>query len=188
MESEQMLEDMLADSQSTLSHDGLTKISRLAETLIDKEDEIKEAEARLKVLKEQLRDIAEKQLPDAMAEVGMAKFTLTDGSEVAVKPYYSAKIGDEKKDECFNWLQDHGHETLIKDEVSVTFNRGEHQKAEEFRAKLEEQGIEFSGKMGVHPQTLTAFVREQVESGAEFPLELFNVYIGQIAKVKRSKA
>jgi len=26
-----------------------------------------------------------------------------------------------------------------------------------------------------------------VESGAEFPLELFNVYIGQIAKIKRSK-
>ena len=55
------------------------------------------------------------------------------------------------------------------------------------KAQLEEQGLEYSGKMGVHPQTLTAFVKEQVESGAEFPLELFNVYIGQIAKIKRSK-
>jgi len=188
MESEQMLEDMLADSRSMPSDDGLKKISRLAEALIDKEEEIKEAETRLKIMKEQLKDIAEKQLPDAMAEVGMAKFALTDGSEVTVKPYYSAKIGDEKREECFGWLQDHGHEALIKDEVSIAFNRGEHQKAEEFKAQLEQQGIEYSGKMGVHPQTLTAFVREQVESGAEFPLELFNVYIGQIAKVKRSKA
>lgn len=188
MESEQMLEDMLADSQSMPSDDGLKKISRLAEALIDKEEEIKEAETRLKIMKDQLKEIAEKQLPDAMAEVGMAKFALTDGSEVTVKPYYSAKIGDEKREECFVWLQDHGHEALIKDEVSVTFNRGEHQKAEEFKAKLEQQGIDYSGKMGVHPQTLTAFVKEQVESGAEFPLELFNVYIGQIAKVKRSKA
>ena len=187
MESDKMLEDMLADSQNLPSDQGLSKVSRLAEELIDKEEEVKEAEARLKILKEQARDIAERQLPDAMAEVGMAKFVLTDGSEVTVKPYYSAKIGEDKRDECFNWLQDHGHEALIKDEVSVTFNKGEHERAEEFKSQLEQQGIEYNGKMGVHPQTLTAFVREQVESGAEFPLELFNVYIGQIAKVKRSK-
>ena len=187
MESDKMLEDMLADSQNLPSDQGLSKVSRLAEELIDKEEEVKEAEARLKILKEQARDIAERQLPDAMAEVGMAKFVLTDGSEVTVKPYYSAKIGDDKRDECFNWLQDHGHEALIKDEVSITFNKGEHERDEEFKSQLEQQGIEYNGKMGVHPQTLTAFVREQVESGAEFPLELFNVYIGQIAKVKRSK-
>jgi hypothetical protein len=187
MESDKMLEDMLADSQNLPSDHGLSKVSRLAEELIDKEEQVKEAEARLKILKEQSRDLAERQLPDAMAEVGMAKFVLTDGSEVTVKPYYSAKIGEDKRDECFNWLQDHGHEALIKDEVSVTFNKGEHERAEEFKTQLEQQGIEYNGKMGVHPQTLTAFVREQVESGAEFPLELFNVYIGQIAKVKRSK-
>ena len=187
MESDKMLEDMLADRQNLPSDQGLSKVSRLAEELIDKEEEVKEAEARLKILKEQARDVAERQLPEAMAEVGMAKFVLTDGSEVTVKPYYSAKIGEDKRDECFNWLQDHGHEALIKDEVSVTFNKGEHERAEEFKSQLEQQGIEYNGKMGVHPQTLAAFVREQVESGAEFPLELFNVYIGQIAKVKRSK-
>jgi hypothetical protein len=187
MESDKMLEDMLADSQNLPSDHGLSKVSRLAEELIDKEEQVKEAEARLKILKEQARDVAERQLPDAMAEVGMAKFVLTDGSEVTVKPFYSAKIGDDKRDECFNWLQDHGHEALIKDEVSITFNKGEHERAEEFKSQLEQQGIEYKGKMGVHSQTLTAFVREQVESGAEFPLELFNVYIGQIAKVKRSK-
>ena len=182
-----MLEhEMLADSQMP-SDQGLGKISSLAERYTDLDEEIKEAETQLKVLKEQAKEIAEKQLPDAMAEVGMAKFTLTDGSEVTVKPFYSAKISDEKREECFSWLQDNGHEALIKDEVVLTFNRGEHEKAEEFKAQLEEQGLDYSGKMGVHPQTLTAFVKEQVESGAEFPLELFNVYIGQIAKVKRSK-
>ena len=179
-------EEMMADSAAPAAS-GLGKISILAEEYTDLDDRIKDAEAHLKILKEKARDIAEKQLPDAMAEVGMAKFTLTDGSEVTVKPYYSAKIGDENREECFTWLQDHGHEALIKDEVVLTFNRGEHEKAEQFKAQLEEQGLDYSGKMGVHPQTLTAFVKEQVESGAEFPLELFNVYIGQIAKIKRSK-
>ena len=179
-------EEMMADSQMPTDQ-GLGKISTLAERYTDLDEEIKNVEARLKSLKEMARDIAEKQLPEAMAEIGVAKFTLTDGSEVTVKPYYSAKISDDKREECFTWLEEHGHEALIKEEVVLTFNRGEHEKAEEFKAQLEEQGMEFSGKMGVHSQTLTAFVKEQVESGAEFPLELFNVYIGQIAKVKRSK-
>lgn len=183
-----MLEDeMMADSAATPLV-GLGKISSLAERYTDLDDEITDAEMRLKILKEQARVIAEKQLPEAMAEVGMAKFTLTDGSEITVKPYYSAKISDEKREECFGWLQDHGHEALIKEEVVLAFNRGEHAKAEEFKAWLDEQSMDYSGKMGVHPQTLTAFVKEQVESGAEFPLELFNVYIGQIAKIKRSKS
>jgi len=179
-------EEMLADSQMP-SDNGLSKISTLAAAYTDLDEEIKDAETRLKILKESARQIAEVQLPNAMAEVGVAKFTLTDGSEVTVKPFYSAKISDDKREECFTWLQDHGHEALIKEEVVLTFNRGEHEQAEEFKAQLEQQGMEFSGKMGVHSQTLTAFVKEQVESGAEFPLELFNVYIGQIAKIKRSK-
>jgi len=179
-------EDMMADSQMPTDQ-GLGKISTLAEEYTELDDEIKDVETHLKLLKERAKNIAEKQLPDAMAEIGVAKFTLTDGSEVTVKPYYSAKISDEKREECFGWLQDHGHEALIKDEVVLTFNRGEHEKAEQFKAQLDEQGLDYSGKMGVHPQTLTAFVKEQVESGAEFPLELFNVYIGQIAKIKRSK-
>ena len=58
MESDKMLEDMLADSQNLPSDQGLSKVSRLAEELIDKEEEVKEAEARLKILKEQARDVA----------------------------------------------------------------------------------------------------------------------------------
>lgn len=179
-------EEMMADSAGS-ALDGLGKISELAAAYTDLDEEIKDAETRLKILKERARDIAEKQLPEAMAEIGVAKFTLTDGSEVSVKPFYSAKISEDKREECFTWLQDHGHEALIKEEVVLTFNRGEHEKAEEFKTQLDQQGMEYSGKMGVHSQTLTAFVKEQVESGAEFPLELFNVYIGQIAKIKRSK-
>lgn len=179
-------EEMLADSQMP-SDQGLGKISELAAAYTDLDEEIKDAETHLKILKERARQIAEVQLPNAMAEIGVAKFTLTDGSEVSVKPFYSAKISEDKREECFTWLQDHGHEALIKEEVVLTFNRGEHEKAEEFKTQLDQQGMEYSGKMGVHSQTLTAFVKEQVESGAEFPLELFNVYIGQIAKIKRSK-
>ena len=42
-------------------------------------------------------------------------------------------------------------------------------------------------KEWVEPMTLKAFVREQVEKGADLPLETFNVYIGQKSKITKEK-
>ena len=46
-------------------------------------------------------------------------------------------------------------------------------------------GLEPIDKEQVHPQTLKAFVREQVESGKPFPLELFGAFLGQKATIKK---
>jgi hypothetical protein len=40
---------------------------------------------------------------------------------------------------------------------------------------------------GVHAQTLKAFVREMMESGATIPLDLFGVHMGRKAVIKRAK-
>jgi hypothetical protein len=72
----------------------------------------------------------------------------------------------------------------------VKVDKGDTETAERELQELLLQGTPgraSQGKTGVHPQTLAAFVKEQVESGTDFPLDLFNVYIGQIAKIKRSK-
>jgi hypothetical protein len=42
-------------------------------------------------------------------------------------------------------------------------------------------------KTEVHPQTLRAFVKERVEAGEEFPMELFGAWVGQRAVIKRGK-
>jgi hypothetical protein len=182
-----MLEEMMKDSESMLSNEGLKKVGALAELAAALEADIDKAESQLKQLKEQLRGIVENSLPSAMAEVGMVKFTLKDGSEINVKPFYSAKIDDANREQAFDWLLANGHESLIKQEFTVKVDKGDTETAEELRSYFAEHKVDYQGKTGVHPQTLAAFVKEQVESGTDFPLDLFNVYIGQIAKIKRSK-
>lgn len=182
-----MLEEMMKDSQALPADDQLQKISMLAEIAAALEESIEATEANLKASKEKLRDVIENLLPNAMAEVGMVKFTLKDGSEINVKPFYSAKIDDANREAAFDWLMEHGHDAIIKQEFNVKVDKGDTETANVLQEYLKEHKMSFSGKTGVHPQTLTAFVKEQVESGADFPLDLFNVYIGQIAKIKRSK-
>jgi hypothetical protein len=90
-----MLEDMMKDSEALPGDEKLQKISAFAELAAGLEEHIEATETKLKEYKEKLREIVENHLPNAMAEVGMVKFQLTDGSEINVKPYYSAKIDDE---------------------------------------------------------------------------------------------
>ena len=40
-------------------------------------------------------------------------------------------------------------------------------------------------KEAVHPQTLKAFVREQVEKGSDIPVSLFNIFSGFKAKITK---
>jgi hypothetical protein len=67
----------------------------------------------------------------------------------------------------------------------LNFGRGELEIAKEFVTWLNEQRPELSPELSqnVHWQTLRAFVREMVESGAALPLDLFGVFIGRKAKL-----
>jgi len=49
------------------------------------------------------------------------------------------------------------------------------------------QGYEPVQKVGVHPQTLKAVVRERVESGQNMPTDLFNTFVGNQTKINRRK-
>jgi len=48
-------------------------------------------------------------------------------------------------------------------------------------------GYDAHTKTEVHPQTLRAFIKERVEAGEEFPMELFGAWVGQRATIKRKK-
>ena len=69
-----------------------------------------------------------------MAELNLSKIDLEDGSSISVSKYYSASIPREKQEEAFNWLVDNEHGDLIKNQVSVSFVRGEETKAQKFAA------------------------------------------------------
>jgi hypothetical protein len=121
-----------------------------------------------------------------MKEMNITKLKLSDGESVEVGKFYSASIPAEKQDEAFIWLRNNGLGDIIKNDITVTFGRGEDNKAAQYAVLARGQGFEPVQKIGVHAQTLKALVRERMESGLDVPSDLFKPYEGNRTKITRS--
>ena len=149
------------------------------------EDEIKNAEESVSKLKEKANTLSEFEIPKMMEEMHITKLKLKDGEAVEIKKIYSGSIPLENKEAAFTWLRDHDLGDIIKRDVTVTFGQGEDNKASEYANLAQGQGYEPVQKIGVHPQTLKAVVRERLESGREMPSDLFKTYAGNSTKITR---
>jgi hypothetical protein len=169
----------------TPGDDSLKVVAELAAKQVQLEKDIEDLEAQLKEKTEALSQVQEKDLPEAMMECGISEFKLVDGSKITVKPFYQANPPKEKYEEAMQWLRDNGHGDLIKNDVTVSFGKGEDERAVDFKTFLKDHGTSYTDKTGVHAMTFKAFVREQVEAGRNLPFDLLGVYIGQKATIKK---
>tara|TARA_R110000787_G_scaffold43783_1_gene107233 strand:+ start:16039 stop:16587 length:549 start_codon:yes stop_codon:yes gene_type:complete len=180
-----LVDDMESDSSTELQKKDLENISWLSQELTKLEEEIKLEEEHLSNLKQEYRQLSEDTLPNAFSELGLSEIKLVDGTTLTVSSFYSAKITEEKREQCFAWLEANNLGDIIKNTVSANFGRGEDEAAKELMDQLEAAEHDLVQRKWVEPQTLKATVREQVEKGVDLPLEAFNVYIGQKIKVKK---
>jgi hypothetical protein len=134
-----------------------------------------------------LMKMTDEDLPSVLEELGVKSFTLEDGSKVSVQPLYGASIPAPRKEEAFAWLRENGYDDLIKNDVVCSFGRGEDEKAADFAQAARERGLSPEQKQTVHAQTLKAWVRERVESGDAFPMDIFGAFVGQRATIKKGK-
>ena len=186
--SNSLLQEMEAD-QTTVSSveavdsSGLKSIAELARAVRTKSEEVQRLEAQFKEAKKQLLKLTDEDLPAMLLELGLSAFELDDGSKVTVRPTYGAHIKAENKETAFNWLRANGFEDIIKNTVSCQFGRGEDQEAVAFMEQAQQLGYSAEQKTDVHASTLKAWVKERVENGEEFPMELFGAFVGQRANI-----
>ena len=166
-----------ADAAKTLS-DKVIELKRI-------EDEIQNAEESISKLKEQAKTLSQFEIPKMMEEMHITKLKLKDGESVEIKKIYGASIPQEHQEAAFTWLRENDLGDIIKNDITVTFGRGEDNKASEYANLAQGQGYEPVQKIGVHPQTLKAVVRERLESGREMPSDLFKTYAGNSTKITR---
>ena len=177
-----------ADSDGEMAGKGdLAAISALANQQLDLERQIEQATLALSLLGEQLREISQEKLPDAMDAAGVKDFTLSDGSKITVKPDVQTSIIADLKREAYAWLHKNGHGSIIKHDVSVSFKRDESELAEAAVDALREAGFEPTDKEDVHYQTLQAWGRAEAIEGNRPPKEFFNTFELNIAKIKAPK-
>ena len=169
--------------QSVEQIDSAKRLSDKVLELKDLEDEIANAEAGVKKLKEKANVISQFEIPSMMEQMNIKKLKLKDGETVEVSNFYSASITDEAA--AFNWLRENGRGDIIKNEITVTFGRGEDNKAAEYANLARGNGFEPVQKIGVNPMTLKALVRERLESGQDVPADLFKPFEGNQTKITR---
>ena len=151
------------------------------------EDEVKIMEENLKKKKEAADKISEEVIPEIMNDMKLKTLKLTDGSAIEVKEIYGASIPVANKEGAYQWLRDNDLGDLIKNEITVSFGRGEDNKANDYASLAEKSGYQPAQKMKVEPMTLKALFRERSEANLDLPSEHFNLFKGNKTKITRNK-
>jgi len=188
MNNEDLQKQFLEDSPQGV--DNLANVQDLADCVVrlqKMEDEIKQDEEDLKIKKIKADKLSEEIIPEMMNSMKLKTMKLADGSAIEVKEIYSATIPVARKEGAFNWLRENGLGDLIKNEITVSFGRGEDNKASEYADLARGRGFEPSQKLKVEPMTLKALFRERSENNQDLPSEHFNLFKGNKTKITRSK-
>lgn len=177
--------ELIAMQLSSVDNNDLRQVSGLVRQQLLLEQRVEDLAADLKKAQLDLAHISGEALPAALAEHGLTELKMSDGSKVTISTVISANISKDRAPEAHEWLRSNGHADLIKNTVSVAFGKGDDEKAATLIERLDELGFDADQKEAVHPSTLKAFCKEQIERGTDIPSELFGIYIGQKTTIKK---
>ena len=174
------------------SGDKLDLVRNAARRLRDLEHRKSELEEELDKTKREILELTERDLVKLFSAANMSSLTLeAEGHHPAVTfektTFYSAKIPAEKEAEAFAWLHDNGHGDIVKTQVTVALGMGERETAEQVEAAISNLGVDYNSKLSVHPSTLKAFAKAEIEANHALPMDLLGVYMGEIIKLKTVK-
>ena len=185
-----LLDEMSGDAESSLDlpQDGeLGSVAKIAEQIIAQENLVDTLDTALKQAKAKLLKLTDEELPAAMQELNMSSFSLGDGSQVSLKATYGARIPKDKQDEAYEWLRVRNESDIIKNTVTVRFNKEQDNEANALVDDLMKRQLMPQQDSSIHPGTLRSWVKSRIEDGKELDMDLFGVWVGQRAEIKRNE-
>lgn len=186
---DQMAADAAKDEKDLLAGGtkALKTITDLASQIRNLDNMIEDLEAAIRTRKDERFKLATQDLPNVMTSVGLKSFVTSNGLKIELKPEVAVSISDDKAAFALDWLRKNKFGDIIKSQVAFAFGKGEDKLQKVLVTFAKKQKLPFSMKAGVHPQTLKAFAREQIEQGRTLPAEGFNVFDYTIAKIAPTK-
>jgi len=181
-----LFDEMKADADAFVdikTEDG-SKLSNLVREAMRLQDEVRQHEKAAKDLKSESLRIIRELIPSEMQEMGLDRVDV-DGNSVTLNQFCYASIPADKKEEAFAFLRSIGQDDIIKNEVKVSFSKGQDNEAGAFVDDCAQKGLDPEHKTTVHPMTLQAWIKDRLASGQEINLETFGAYIGTEAKIRR---
>jgi hypothetical protein len=181
--------EMLKDTKDMLDNVEITDIAQQCVLLKKKEDEVAELEEKLKAKKEERDDISSRVIPELLQEQGLSEIKLADGSKVSVKKEFRATLpkDDLTREAAYKWLRDQNLGDIIKNNVTVSFGKGEDNKANQLVDLAVANGFTPQQKSDVAWNTLTALYEERVKAGLDMPSDVFHLWIKDKTKISRKK-
>ena len=180
---------MLEDTKDMLDNIEITDIAQQCVLLKKKEDEVAELEEKLKAKKNERDDISSRVIPELLQEQGLSEIKLADGSKVSVKKEFRATLpkDDLTREAAYQWLRDQNLGDIIKNNVTVSFGKGEDNKANQLVDLAVANGFTPQQKSDVAWNTLTALYEERVKAGLDMPSDVFSLWIRNKTKISRKK-
>lgn len=181
--------------QPELSDDGLiAKIAVQASELDRLNKELARLEKEEGQVTAQLKNISEVILPTLMDEANGT--TRWEGNGLSLKleetitgscPVPSTRDPElvRRRSRLFKWLDDHGYGKIINRELKLVFDRDDEATARAIEADLKSQNLNVARNYGIHPQTLSKFVRDCLKEGIDIPEDVFGVNRRRVAKLEK---
>jgi hypothetical protein len=153
--------------------DTLAAISNLVSQQLSLETRIANGERLLKELKEELRQIQEGHLPEAMLEARTSKFKTFDGVTVEIAEELTMSIPKSRKSECYDWLKQNDLGALVAPEIVVKLQKGQDNEAAMVQQFLAENGFSHERREEANTTSVKAAFRTLIRQGKDVPLEMF---------------
>lgn len=145
----------------------------------------------LAALNRDIDEIERRTLPDAMTELNVKEFPITEDLIAKVEDVIASSVPKGnvvKYAAMLAWMRANGHEDLIKSEVIIPIDKGKDNVAGQIMEHVErEYGITAERDSAIHPSTLSSWVREMIANGKTIPEETFGVFRGRVAKLVAPK-
>lgn len=195
--------DQLATDQADLAtRADPSVVHALVTSLRTLQTRIANGKTLLAELEAQERQLLQRELPDALRQMGVASLGLDDGTTLTLTEKVQTNITEARREEAHAWLIAHGHGGVIKRLAALDLGktdddekRAAQEQALEALAASLEAGLSIEEK--VHAQTLKALVREilateqehpELPADARLPRDVFSVFVVTEVDVKEPRA
>ncbi len=180
-----------------------SEIEKFCLYLTELDKEASQLESKLKDVNKKIED-SKKELCDLLASEGIGSGStvkLSNGRILKVKDFFSASLPTQsqidsqkdadkqfemqaKRSEGLVWLVENNLADIIRNEVVVSFDKGENEKAKELLEELTQKGLPCQNEINVNAMTLKATLKKEFENGNNVPQDVFSIYTGITVDIK----
>lgn len=163
------------------------QLLKAKDKLVSLNKEIEELRDVLNDRMKKLNALTSAKIPSLMDKLGEESIPIGPNASLTIVRLLHCGITKDNEEEAYGWLEDHGHASVISDIITLKFDKGLKDEADKAAEELKRSNLEFERTQKVHPSTLKALIRREIQGGSDIPFETFNIYTPDVAEIQFNK-